>query len=235
MGSTTGISWADATWNPWQGCHKISAGCQNCYMFREKKRWGQDPGKVVRSSKATFNAPLRWKEPRRIFVCSWSDFMIGEADGWRWEAMEIMEHTPWHTYLILTKRSRGLFYRAWPDNVWLGVTVEDQDQFERLLDLYNTKATIRFASFEPLLGPMDGSGELIGGLNWVITGGESGPGARPMNPEWAMAIRDTCLKHGIPYFHKQNGGTKRIDGAWGGCELDGKIWHEIPNCGGEVM
>ena len=159
MGKTTGISWADATWNPWQGCHPISEGCANCYMYREKGRYGQDPTVVVRSSASTFRAPRRWKDPKVVFVCSWSDFFIEEADGWRAEAWQIMRETPRHTYLLLTKRierAPACLPPDWPlPNVWLGVTAENQRRAEeRIPQLLAIQAAGRFVSVEPMLGPI---------------------------------------------------------------------------------
>ncbi len=229
MGRDSQIAWTDATWNPWQGCHKISEGCQNCYMFREKKRWGQDPDVVVRSSAKTFYAPLNWKKPRIIFTCSWSDFFIEEADPWREEALDIIKKTPHHTYLILTKRvGRIVDDLSKFSNIWLGVTVETQDYMGRVACLViENLAKHKFISAEPLLGPLYFPLDHHH-IDWVITGGESGPGARPMKPEWALSIRDQCKAAGVPFFHKQNGGNRKIDGAWGGRELDGKIYHEFP-------
>ena len=138
MGKTTGIAWCNATWNPWQGCDKVSAGCKNCYMYREKKRYGQDPQTVVRSAAHTFNAPLRWArtgevpDGSRIFVCSWSDFFHKKADAWRAEAWKIIEALPQYTFLIPTKRIGRLSIDVkMPDNVWLGASVEDQEMFDK--------------------------------------------------------------------------------------------------------
>jgi len=231
MGAKSKIEWTDATWNPWQGCHKISIGCKNCYMFREKQLWGQDPERVVRSADKTFYAPLRWKEPRIIFTCSWSDFFIEDADPWRDDAWDIIGKTSHHIYLILTKRPGNVWDR-WPwsfGHVWLGVSVEQQVYENRLKPLRHIPGN-QFISAEPLLGPIIFSPFVLasGRIKWIITGGESGPDARPMKPEWALSIRDQCKRAGILFFHKQNGGNKKIDGVWGGCELDGKVYHEMP-------
>ena len=296
MAHTSKIEWTEATWNPWHGCHKVSAGCKNCYMFRDKKHYGQDPNVVVRS-KTKFYDPLKWKEPRTIFTCSWSDFFIEEADPWRDEAFAIMALTPQHTYLVLTKRpdrmreylmdaytrerivneiysltprekvvgvffdlyNRGVVHKVdphtdreieclklWPlPNVWLGVSVEDQKTAdERIPLLLQTPAALRWLSVEPLLGPVDlshyiafdetngdsefleangwaydsWSGGFMGpnthrdpcyapepGLHWVIVGGESGPDARPMHPDWVRSIRDQCQAAEVPFFFKQWG------------------------------
>lgn len=255
MAFKSAIEWTDATWNPWHGCHKVSAGCKNCYMFRDKKRYGQDPNVVVRSKDATFYAPLKWSEPRTIFTCSWSDFFIEEADPWRDEAFAIMALTPQHTYQVLTKRpDRMLEYFAesafpwlrladedqwsktpelsrsvtrWAagyggevlDNVWLGVSVEDQNTAdERIPLLLKTPAAKRFLSVEPLLGPVHLSrtvpvyalpdpkaGYKLRDLDWLIAGGESGPDARPTHPDWIRSIRDQCQAANVPFHFKQWG------------------------------
>ena len=177
MGISSNISWCDSTWNPWQGCHKVSQGCKNCYMFTDKARYGQQPDIVVRSKDATFYAPLEWekqatltREPHRVFTCSWSDFFIEEADAWRPSALLIMARTPHLTYQILTKRPERIQIAidqwnaayhggvpGWPfPNVWLGVSVENQATAdERIPWLLKTPAALRFVSYEPALGPVD--------------------------------------------------------------------------------
>lgn len=212
MADHTRIGWTDATWNPWHGCRKVSPGCANCYMFTAKRRYGQTPDVVVRS-KTTFRDPLKWKDPRRIFTCSWSDFFIREADAWRDEAWEIIEATPHHTYQILTKRPHRMRGRLpwsrggapWP-HVWLGVSKELAKYYGRIDELRRTPAALRFLSLEPLLGslpdlPLDGIG-------WVIVGGDSGPGYRPMAVEWVEEIRDQCAAAGVPLFVKQDCGPR---------------------------
>lgn len=272
MGETTGIEWTDATWNPWHGCHKVSQGCRFCYMFREKKRYGQDPDRVMRS-KTTFGDPLKWKEARRVFTCSWSDFMIEEADPWRDEAWDIMRRTPQHTYQVLTKRIERAAGRV-PDpplpNVWLGVSVEDQKTAdERIPLLLKTPAAIRFVSYEPALGPVDLEsinitvapgffGNPLGWdhrgechkrdgieypiINWVIAGGESGPVARPINPDWIRLVRNQCVAAHVPFFFKQWGEYAPLSGPnspYGqqimrvgkkaaGAMLDGREWKQFP-------
>jgi protein gp37 len=255
MGDSTKIEWTEATWNPWHGCHKVSAGCKNCYMFREKKAYGQDPNAVVRS-KTTFNAPLKWvkagKAPRYCFTCSWSDFFIEEADSWRSEAWEIIRATPQITYQILTKRPEriaaglpGDWGEGYP-NVWLGVSCENQEAADKRIPLLLcTPAAIRFISAEPLLGPINlheielpseynisinvpgwvsaleknHEGRYYSApasLDWVIVGGESGPGARPFSIDWANAIVEQCRAANVPVFVKQlgahviQGGERRI-------------------------
>jgi protein gp37 len=162
VGDTTGIAWTEKTWNPWQGCRKVSAGCKHCYMFAEKARYGQDPATVVRSKPPTFNAPRKWTDPALVFTCSWSDFFIEEADAWRADAWEIIRATPHLTYQILTKRPERLAACLPPDwgegypNVCLGVSIERQEEaYPRALWLLETPARIRFVSAEPLLGALD--------------------------------------------------------------------------------
>lgn len=255
MGRHTAIDWADATWNPWIGCTKISAGCANCYMFREQQRFGHDPTKL-RRSKTTFEDPLKWKEPKRIFVCSWSDFFLETVPiEWMLDALEIIDACPHHIFMLLTKRPQniqpvlqdagvydiGKWFRGMP-NIWLGVSAEDQVSYEqRMPVLVRTPAAVRFISAEPLLGPLDlmlaGTvqeawgvryGPLASLIDLCIVGGESGPNARPMKPEWVRNIRDQCIAYDVAFFFKQWGGTSKVDGAWGGRLLDGRTWHDLP-------
>ncbi len=226
MGEKTGIAWCDATWNCWQGCHKVSAGCKNCYMFSEKTRYGQNPNVVIRSSDATFNAPLKWaKNPakyghiKRVFVDSWSDFFIEEADPWRDEAWEIMRKTPQFIYQLCTKRPERIAQCLPPDwgdgypNVWLLTSTENQAAADlRIPILIKIPAVVHGISAEPLLGPIDfrkvPTFNRIGlDLSdfWVIVGGESGSNARPMISSWADSIRQQCEKAGVAFFFKQNG------------------------------
>ncbi|MCZ2442949.1 MAG: phage Gp37/Gp68 family protein [Flavobacteriales bacterium] len=231
MGSNSGIEWTQSTWNPWHGCLKVSPGCKNCYMYRDKSRYGQDPRKIIRS-KTTFEDPLRWNESRMIFTCSWSDFFIKAADAWRNEAWDIISRTPQHTYQILTKRAERIAqclpadWGSGYENVWLGVSIENQDYMWRKELLLKVSSHVRFISAEPLLGPIEF--ESLEGISWVITGGESGPKARPMSLDWVRTVRDKCKASDVAFFHKQNGGKSRIEGAWGGRLLDGKIWDELP-------
>lgn len=261
MGEQTQISWTNATWNPWHGCAKVSAGCKNCYMFREKKQYGQDPTLVVRS-KTKFNDPLKWvksgKTPRYCFTCSWSDFFIAQADLWRSDAWEVIRATPQITYQILTKRPERIAMGLPDDwgtgypNVWLGVSVENRESKRRIDILRDVPATLRFLSLEPLLEDL---GDLdLPGIGWAIAGGESGPGARPMHPNWARSVRDQCHAAAVPFFFKQWGeyapfgvlpsesklkGHTWDDGAtWtsvamvgtkkAGATLDGREWREFP-------
>ena len=160
MAENSKIAWCDHTWNPWQGCKKISAGCMNCYMYRQKKRFGQNPQQINISVPATFEKPLSWKEPARVFTCSWSDFFIPEADEWRNAAWIVMEMTPHLTYLILTKRPENIKKRlpvGWPlRNVWLGITAENQEMADqRIPILMEIPSAKKFVSIEPMLEQID--------------------------------------------------------------------------------
>jgi protein gp37 len=210
-------------------------------MFREQIRYGRDPEIVVRS-KTTFRDPLKWKEPEIIFTCSWSDFFHEAADQWRAEVWDIIRSTPRHTYQILTKRPERIrehlpadWGDGWP-HVWLGTSIENQRHAFRANILHDIPAAVRFISAEPLLGPLDlteapGEGGLtfnaMYGINWIIVGGESGAGARPMDERWARAIRDQCAHYRIPYFLKQMGGAADPR-AHELAVLDGQTYTEMP-------
>lgn len=188
---------------------------------------GRDFREVRRSSPATFNAPLRWKEGRRIFTCSISDFFIEEADAWRDEAWEIIRQTPQHTYQILTKRPERIAeHLAWYPlpNVWLGTSVENQKYAEeRIPILTSISAKVHFLSVEPMLGPVSLEG--FRKVEWVICGGESGPNFRPMDLDWARRIRDQCIASGVPFFFKQRSGPRSEMNPI----LDGREWREMPD------
>lgn len=228
MTVNTAIQWTDHTWNPWMGCERVSPGCDHCYMFDGMKRFGRNPD-VVQRTKTTFNAPLKWKEPARVFTCSWSDFFHVDADPWRDEAWEIIRQTPHLTYQILTKRPARIARHLPSDwgegypNVWLGTTVENQEWADRRIRvLIDVPARVRFLSVEPLIGPLtfrwaawsplngqrvdrneyDGFRDLI---HWVIVGGESGPKARPFDVCWARDIINQCKTAGVACFVKQLG------------------------------
>lgn len=214
MATTTTIGWTEATWNPWHGCTKVSPGCKHCYMYAFKDRMGQDPSVVLRS-KGNFTAPLKWKEPRVIFTCSWSDWFIAEADPWRDEAWEVIRKTPQHTYQILTKRPERIAGRlpwidpadAWP-NVWLGVSIETQHYVAPRLDpLILAPAAHRFVSAEPLLGPLDLT-RYLPAIDWVIVGGETGPGYRALDPVWVEDLVAAATAAAVPVFVKQDSGPR---------------------------
>jgi protein gp37 len=244
MGDVSNIQWTKSTWNPWQGCTKVSPGCAKCYMYREKKRYGQDPTVVVRS-KTTFDAPLRWWRPRPIFVCSWSDFFHEAADPWRDDAWSIIRRCPFHTFQIPTKRPERVFRclpEDWPlSNVWLGVSVEYQRWADTRIPLLKTVPSgVRFVSCEPLLGPLDLRAHLADGeIHWLILGGESGgtPArslverrdakwvAKANAEEWVRSLRDQCEEAGVRFFLKQWGGPTPTSG---GRLLDGREWNGMP-------
>lgn len=217
MSETTGIEWTDATWNPWIGCHKVSPACAHCYAEREMTRYGKNFNVVKRTSDATFFAPLKWKDPRKIFTCSWSDFFIEEADGWRAEAWNIIMQTPHHTYQVLTKRPERIAVSKleWPKHIWLGVSVETPKQNHRIDRLRDIPAAVRFLSMEPLLSRTKNTN--LEGIHWVIVGTESGPGARPTDLNWIRGIRDKCKVEGVAFFLKQlttPGGIKIPFESW---------------------
>lgn len=211
MGEKSAIGWTDATHNFWYGCQKVSPGCKFCYAEREMTRYGKDFRTITRAK--GFDRPLRWKEPRMIFVNSWSDFFIKEADNWRDDAWDIIRQTPHHTYQILTKRPERIpdslpadWGDGWP-NVWLGTSIENQDYMYRAVLLLKVQAPVLFISAEPLLGPLT-FGELVDRLDWLVMGGESGPKARPMQIEWARDSRDQWKAKGKPVFFKQQSGPR---------------------------
>ena len=216
MGDKTGIQWTDHTWNPWQGCAKVSPGCDNCYMFRDMARYGKNPDSVVRSSAATFNKPLRWNREaeaagvrRRVFLASWSDFFIKDADEWRSGAWDIIRRCPSLDFQILTKR-HGRIADALPadwgpgfDNVWLGVSAENREWWDRRVSvLRSIPAHVRFVSYEPAIGSIAGADAT--GIHWVIIGGESAPG-REFHTDWAGEAIEVCREYGAAPFVKQLG------------------------------
>jgi len=197
-------------------------------MYSEKKRFGQDPTKVVRSKPATFNTPLRWKEPQRIFVCSWSDFFHPDADPWRDEAWLIIQQASQHTYMILTKRPEHMpTLSPWlPPNAWLGVSISGPRDLWRIGALRKIPATMKFISIEPMLAPL-GLNLSGSGINWVICGGESGPKRRVFDEAWARRLRDQCVEAGVPFFYKQ--GRDAQNRVIEMPELDGKVWAQFPD------
>lgn len=226
MSKNSGIPYVDASWGPWRGCTKVSLGCAHCYAEREMSKWGH-PFNVVTRSKTTFEDPLKWKNPQIIFVCPWSDFFHPGADPWRSEAWDIIRATPQHFYLIPTKRAMQIRYRLpddWPlPNVGLGVSVERGDYLWRLLALHEVEAVLRFVSIEPMLGPVPIK-LFLEWLDWVILGGESGPGYRVFNDPWAFDVRDACVKWGVPFYFKQHPGLRPGTDP----TLDGVEWRQRP-------
>jgi len=243
MADKSSIEWTEATWNPTTGCDRISAGCDNCYALTMAKRlkamgaakYQNDgdprtsgPGFAVTVHPDALHLPHRWREPRLVFVNSMSDLFHPDVpDAVIRDVMSVMASTPQHTYQVLTKRSqrlRGLGSDLdWPDNVWMGVTVEDARYRFRIGHLREVAAAVRFLSVEPLIAPL---GEVdLDGIHWVIAGGESGTGSRPVEPSWVREIRDQCIAADVPFFFKQWGG--RTPKA-GGRILDGRLWDGMP-------
>jgi protein gp37 len=204
-------------------------------MYRDQARYGNDPRAIVRTTPATFNNPRRWKEPRMVFVCSWSDFWIAEADAWRDDAWQVMRENPRHIYQIPTKRPERIAEHlpsdwgdGWP-NVWLGVSIEDQRAADsRLPILIDIPARVRFISAEPLLGMLN-IAPWIHQLDWVIAGGESGPEARLMEMGWARVLRSHCARANVPFFFKQQSAGRPGQRPWI-VETDGRHteWQEYP-------
>jgi len=241
----TSIEWTDATWNPVAGCSIISPGCTNCYAMRMAARLeSMGAEKYVGLTRKSGNryvwtgrvsldrhaldAPLRWRKPRMIFVNSMSDLFQDavpqEFVRMVWDKMEMAKH---HTFQVLTKRAERMadIARTLPllPNVWLGVSVENNDHTFRLDYLRRTNAAVRFVSFEPLIGAVPSAD--LSDIHWAIVGGESGPKARPMKQAWVREIRSICRKHDTAFFFKQWGGTNK---ARTGRVFDGKVWDEFP-------
>jgi protein gp37 len=235
MATNSSIEWTEATWNPVTGCDKVSPGCAHCYAERMAKRlhgMGQTNyrnGFQLTLQPQMLELPLRWKKPRRIFVNSMSDMFHADVPlEFIQSAFDVMRRAHWHEFQILTKRSARLFeldpHLDWPSNVWMGVSVENARFMSRIGDLVATRARVKFLSLEPLLGPLPGLN--LSGIDWVIVGGESGPRARPMNPEWVADIREACERVGVPFFFKQWGGVfKKVTGR----VLDGRTWDDMPS------
>lgn len=243
MADGSGIEWTEATWNPTTGCDKISTGCDNCYALTLSKRlkamgvekYQHDgnpvtsgPGFGVAVHRDALLVPLAWKQPRLVFVNSMSDLFHARVplDFVR-EVFAVIAATPQHTYQVLTKRASRLAKIAdqltWPDNLWMGVSVENAEVLDRVDDLRRVPAAVRFLSCEPLLGPLDGID--LDGIGWVIAGGESGHRHRLLDPAWVAQIRDACHEAEVPFFFKQWGG--RTPKA-GGRTLEGLVYDEMP-------
>lgn len=254
MAQTSTIEWTEATWNPVVGCRKVSAGCKHCYAERMAKRLaaiarsaqqrGVNPGRAanylhvinragrwtggVFLDEGAIEDPLHWRMPRTIFVNSMSDLFHEDVPlAFVQRVFETMNRCPQHTFQVLTKRphipaamSRDL---TWTPNIWMGASVESAAVTYRIAELRRTGAHIKFLSVEPLLGPIPRLP--LAGIDWVIVGGESGPGARPMQPAWVRQIRDRCVERGVRFFFKQWGGVNK---KRQGREFDGQIWDETP-------
>lgn len=235
------IEWTHATWNPVTGCSKVSTGCKHCYAERFARRlraMGVERyrnGFRVTLHYDLLDLPKRWKTPRLVFVNSMSD-LFHEAVPFDFirRVFATMRDCPGHTFQILTKRSRRLRELApqleWSPNIWMGVSVEDARVLHRIEDLRGVPATVRFLSCEPLLGPLDNLP--LEGIHWVIVGGESGPGARPMRVEWVRSIRDQCQSAGVPFFFKQWGGIHKHRM---GRLLDGCVYDDMPETSRHVV
>ncbi len=234
MGRTSPIEWTDSTWNPVTGCTKVSPGCKHCYAERLANRLQAmglpqyRDGFEVTLQRAALELPLGWKRPQNIFVNSMSDlFHELVPDAYIAEVFDVMRRASRHRFQVLTKRSRRLMECApdlpWPHNVWAGVSVESQAYAGRVDHLRSVPAAVRFLSLEPLLGPL--SNLDLDGIHWVIVGGESGPGARPVDPEWVRDLREQCGRRRVPFFFKQWGGVNK---KRAGRILDGRTWDEMP-------
>jgi len=238
MAQSTAIEWTDATWNPVTGCTKISAGCDNCYAARFSERFRSVPGHPFETGfdltlrPERLKQPLEWKRPRMIFVNSMSDLFHKDIPKVHIAAVfDTMEKADWHIYQVLTKRSSLLQKfinaryrtRKAPAHMWFGVSVENRQATSRIAHLKKANVSVRFLSIEPLIASV---GRLdLRGIDWVIVGGESGPGARPMNPEWAIDVRNQCVAARVAFFFKQWGG--RLPKT-GGRLLEGREWNQFP-------
>ncbi|WP_041180523.1 DUF5131 family protein [Mycobacterium canetti] len=244
MSDRSAIEWTQATWNPVTGCDRISAGCDHCYAMTLAKRlkamgsakYQNDgdprtsgPGFDVRPHPQALDEPYRWRTPRIVFVNSMSDLFHARVPlSFIHDVFDVCRDTPQHTYQVLTKRSLRLRRVAgkldWPSNLWMGVSIENADVLARVDHLRDVPAAVRFLSCEPLLGPLHDIN--LGGIHWVIAGGESGPNYRPMEIDWARGIRDECRDADVAFFFKQWGGrTPKSRGR----HLDGKLWDEMPS------
>ena len=237
--ASSSIEWTEATWNPTTGCNKVSPGCKHCYAERMSKRLHAMGVKKYANQfelalhENALEIPLHWKKPRKIFVNSMSDlFHTDIPEEFIQKVFAVMRDAYWHQYQILTKRSERLLELDsqidWPNNVWMGVSVESKKFAYRIDHLQKTHAYIKFLSLEPLLGPL--SNLNLVNIDWVIVGGESGPKSRHMKREWVLDIRDQCLQYEIPFFFKQWGGVNK---KRAGRELDGKTWNNMPET--EIM
>ena len=244
----TSIEWTDETWNPVTGCTKISEGCRHCYAERmagrlklmKHPKYGD--GFKVRCHPDELPRPSRWRKPRRVFVCSMSDLFHADVpDVFIAQVFCAIRAYRRHTFQVLTKRPARAMHLTergwieWPPNVWAGISAEDQRTLNRrLVRLLQIPAAVRWISAEPLLeeitvfdmdGPIDVPDGMESPLHWVVCGGESGPGARPMDPLWARSLRDQCERHNVPFFFKQWGGVNKKKA---GRLLDGRTWDEMP-------
>jgi len=255
MANGSRIEWTESTWNPVTGCRKVSAGCANCYAERMSKRLaamaradeaaGRDPGKKIGYlhvinrdgrwngdvflDEGAVNVPRSWRQPRTIFVNSMSDLFHEDVPvEFIGRVFDTMAACPQHVFQVLTKRPERAAEVGgslpWTANIWMGTSVENDAVRHRVRELAKVPAKVRFLSVEPLIGPIPRIP--LRGIHWVIVGGESGPGARPMKPAWVTQIRDRCLERDVPFFFKQWGGVNK---KRTGRRLEGKTWDEMPN------
>jgi protein gp37 len=234
MADGSSIEWTDATWNPVRGCTKVSPGCKHCYAetfaerFRGVPHHPFEQGFDLRLVPEALELPIRWRASRRIFVNSMSDlFHERVPELYIQKVFDVMRRASQHQFQVLTKRSARMANIASSlnitDNVWVGVSVENEDYVGRIDDLRRIECAVRFLSVEPLLGPIKKLE--LRGIHWVIVGGESGAGARSMNPEWVRSIREQCLAKNVRFFFKQWGGVRKHTT---GRQLDGRTWDEMP-------
>ncbi len=231
----TKIEWTEVTWNPVTGCSKISPGCKNCYADRMAKRlkaMGVERyrnGFELTLQDDVVDLPYSWKSPKLVFVNSMSDMFHKDVPlEFIQRVFKVMNDCPQHHFQVLTKRSERLaeiaHHLTWTPNIWMGVSVENQDYTYRINDLLETPAHIKFLSVEPLIGPINRM--RLKGIDWVIVGGESGPGARPMEKSWVIKIRDLCREREVPFFFKQWGGVNKKKA---GRLLENREWNEMPD------
>jgi protein gp37 len=234
MAEHSGIEWTESTWNPLTGCTKVSPGCKHCYAERMAKRlqaMGQANyrnGFKLTLHENVLAKPLERKKPQVIFVNSMSDLFHKDVPvEFILRTFDVMRQAHWHTFQVLTKRAERLEELnseiAWPENVWMGVSVETEKYTFRIDHLRRTDVKVKFLSLEPLLGPLPDL--KLDGINWAIVGGESGPGARSLDPAWVTDIRDQCQKAKVPFFFKQWGGVQK---KRAGRTLEGRTWDEMP-------
>jgi len=234
MALKSSIEWTESTWNPITGCTKISPGCKFCYAERMAKRLkamgsaNYENGFKLTLQDHVVELPLTWKKPQTIFVNSMSDLFHKNVPlSFIQRIFGVMNKAYWHKFQVLTKRSDILLkYNSklnWTENIWMGVSVENDDCTYRIDDLRNTDAKTKFLSVEPLIGPINKLD--LTNIDWVIVGGESGPGARPLKEEWVIDIKDKCIDQGVPFFFKQWGGVQKKKA---GRLLQGKTWSQMP-------
>jgi protein gp37 len=235
MGAKSTIEWTESTWNPVTGCTKISPGCAHCYAERMAQRlqaMGQANyvnGFQVTIHEHVLGLPLRWRKPQSIFVNSMSDLFHEDVpEEFIRKVFAVMQEASWHRFQVLTKRSSRLLELApslpWAENIWMGVTVENDDYTFRIDQLRLVDAAVRFLSLEPLLGPIPDLN--LSKIDWVIVGGESGPGSRPMRAEWVNDILKQCQQVAVPFFFKQWGGTNKNKS---GRILNNRLYNDIPS------